>query len=174
MFIGETWIDTKLSFKKCWLNSHIIGVITNTSSLNCLIVVAAETEDDFFGKFVTCFQERTSDKTGDYHGQMINAGFENWVWQKLLPNLQNVSVIIMDNVPHHSVQVNKQPSKYTIKVGISAGLNTNMQKAELKMLVSVFKKPEKVFHTNELIRSDVFSVIRLPTYHCDLNGTELA
>jgi len=41
-------------------------------------------------------------KTGDYHGQM-NAGlFQRWFSEKLLPNIPEGSLIIMDNAPYHN------------------------------------------------------------------------
>jgi hypothetical protein len=53
--------------------------------------------------------------TGDYHGQKNGTNFEKWVHEMLAPNLPGASVIVFDNAPYHSVQVDKVPSKYTVK-----------------------------------------------------------
>jgi hypothetical protein len=53
--------------------------------------------------------------SGDYHGQMNSINFEKWVTEKLLLNLHPCSVVVLDNAPYHSVQVDKDPSKHSVK-----------------------------------------------------------
>ncbi|KAJ4427372.1 hypothetical protein ANN_24993 [Periplaneta americana] len=43
---------------------------------------------------------------------MNQVNFEKWVDEKLIPNLPPRSVVVMDNVPYHSIQVDKPPNKY--------------------------------------------------------------
>ena len=40
----------------------------------------------------------------DYHGDMNGSIFRKWFTEKLLPNLDKPTVIIMDNASYHSCQ----------------------------------------------------------------------
>ena len=39
--------------------------------------------------------------TGDYHSEMNFENFKKWLQEKLLPNLQPNSVIVLDNAAYH-------------------------------------------------------------------------
>jgi hypothetical protein len=65
---------------------------------------------------ITCwFPARCGSASGDYHGQMNSVNFEKCVTEKLLLNLPPCSVVVLDNAPYHSVQVDKVPSKYSVE-----------------------------------------------------------
>jgi len=46
---------------------------------------------------------KSTRKTGDYHGQMNQEMFTKWFKKKLLPNIPDNSLIIMDNASYHNV-----------------------------------------------------------------------
>ena len=46
---------------------------------------------------------KSSRKTGDYHGQMNQELFTKWFREKLIPNIPQKSLIIMDNASYHNV-----------------------------------------------------------------------
>jgi hypothetical protein len=48
---------------------------------------------------------------GDYHRQVNSSNFKKWVRDKLLQHLPANSVVVLDNAPYHSVQVNKAPTE---------------------------------------------------------------
>lgn len=56
--------------------------------------------------------------TGDYHGQMNRENFTKWLIEKLLPNIPEHSVIVLDNAPYHSVLEDKIPTKSSLKKDI--------------------------------------------------------
>lgn len=179
IYIDETWIDNNLTHKTCWQSDEIRGVATDTSAGNRLIVVAAGSETGFVKDSVLVFKAGQS--TGDYHGQMDGRNFEMWIRQKLIPNLEPGTVIVLDNASYHSVQENKPPTKYSLKSDMVKWLENNnvpfqptMRKPELMSLVDAFKSQEKVYRIDTLLSSAGHSVIRLPPYHCDLNAIELA
>lgn len=62
--------------------------------------------------------------TGDYHGQMNKENFTKWLKEKLLPNIPNNSVIVLDNAPYHSVQEDKTPTKSSLKKDIVSWLSS--------------------------------------------------
>jgi hypothetical protein len=119
--------------------------------------------------------------TGDYHGQMNGTNFEKWVHEMLAPNLPGTSVIVFDNAPYHSVQVDTMPSKYAVKKdlikwlqrkGISCDLS--MRTEELFLLVKENQPKEKRFQTDQYLSALGHTVLRLPPCMGDLNAIELA
>jgi hypothetical protein len=66
---------------------------------------------------------KAGSSTEDYHGEMNTANFEKWAVEKLIPNLPAQSVIVLDNAPYHSLQINKPPSAYTIKTDMISWLH---------------------------------------------------
>ena len=45
--------------------------------------------------------------TGDYHDEMNSNHFEEWFHDKLLSNLNNNSLVVMDNALYHSRRIKK-------------------------------------------------------------------
>lgn len=179
VYIDESWVDNNITFGKCWQNDKISGITTNTSSSNRLILVHAGSKSGFITGAQLIFKAGLS--KGDYHGQMNAINFERWLTNKLLPNLPKESVIIIDNAPYHSVQENKPPTKYAVKRDMMEWLQKNnvpfsesMKKFELFDLIHRFKKPEKVYRFDEMLRLHGHTVLRLPPYMCELNAIELA
>jgi hypothetical protein len=52
---------------------------------------------------------------GNCHEQMNSDNFEKWMNEKVIPNLATPSVIIMKNAPYHGKQVDKSPTKSSLK-----------------------------------------------------------
>jgi hypothetical protein len=195
IYIDESWVDANLTFRKCWQSQDLPGVITNTSANNRLIVISAGSEDGFVEGALLIF--KAGSVKGDYHGQMNFVNFQKWVGEKLLclpPNfdvggnlyvpVSNIpanSVIIMDNAPYHSLQVNKTPSKYAVKSQMIEWLqkqniqcSLEMRKCELYHLIELHKPIEKIYRIDKLFQSYGHTVLRLPPYMCELNAIELA
>lgn len=115
----------------------------------------------------------------DYHHDMNAANFNKWLQEKLLPNLNEPSIIVMDNASYHSVIVNKPPTTQTRKSEIRGWLTFNgiafeeyHTKAELLFFVKQ-NTPQPVYEADEILRQNGHEVLRLPPYHCDLNPIEL-
>ncbi|XP_076545701.1 uncharacterized protein LOC143305550 [Osmia lignaria lignaria] len=179
VYIDETWVDNTLCFSKCWQSEEILGITRSTSSSHRLIIVHAGGKDGFIKGTELIFKPRTT--TGDYHGEMNASNFEKWINEKLIPNLPTKSVVVMDNAPYHSVQINKPPSTYSKKQEMILWLVTNniphtpeMRKHQLLELIKKNKNPEKMFKVDETLKSHGHSVLRLPPYMCELNPMELA
>ncbi|KAF8764364.1 hypothetical protein HNY73_022443 [Argiope bruennichi] len=110
VFIDETWVDSNLTFRKCWQSDTISGAEINVNSKNRLIIVHAGSSTGFIPGAQLIYKAST--KTGDYHGQMNYENFEKWVLEKLIPNLRPKSVVCMDNAPYHTKVANPTPTKY--------------------------------------------------------------
>lgn len=109
-----------------------------------LILLHAGTMDGFVPNALLLF---SSNKSGDYHEEMTAAKFKEWFVHCLLPNIEKNSIIIMDNAPYHSVQLNKAPTSSSRKSDIVDWLQKNgihsfhreMKKAELLEIVKQHK-----------------------------------
>lgn len=179
IYIDESWVDNNLTFGKCWQSDNVNGILTNTSSSNRLILINAGSNEGFVPGVGLIF--RAGKAQGDYHGQMNGPNFEKWVNDKLIPNLPERSVIVLDNAPYHCVQDNKPPSKYALKREMIEWLAKNnipfsedLKKFDLLELIEKHKQPEKVYRIDQVLKAHGHTVVRLPPYMCDLNPIELA
>lgn len=178
-YMDESWVDSNLTFQKCWQSEDVVGVLTTNRGDNRLIVVHIGSDEGFLQGAELIFKAGTS--TGDYHGQMNKTNFDKWVQEKLIPLLPPHSVIVMDNAPYHNIQVDKPPSKNSIKADMTGWLDRHgvqydvtMKKANLIDLINKHKPLEKVYKVDALLREHGHTVLRLPPYMCDLNPIELA
>jgi transposase len=112
---------------------------------------------------------------------MNHVNFEKWVRDKLIPSLPTNSVVVMDNAPYHSIQVDKIPSKYSVKTEIIAWLRKKgiscaekMRKQELFSLIAANKPREKTYRVDSMLASFDNTVLRPAPYMCDLSPIELA
>nr|XP_015913169.1 uncharacterized protein LOC107443730 [Parasteatoda tepidariorum] len=180
VYIDETWLDSNLTFQKCWHEENSkIGAIVNCSSKNRLIFVHTRTSEGFVQGAELIY--KASSQTGDYHGQMNFDNFKKWVLEKLLPNLQTESLVVMDNAPYHTKVGNPTPTKYATKAVMVDWLTLNgidcdmgMRKAELSSLIENNRPKEVIYSIDKLIKDQGHHVVRLPPYHCDLNAIDYA
>ncbi|CAG9097017.1 unnamed protein product [Plutella xylostella] len=96
------------------------------------------------------------------------------VLDKILPG----SVIVMDNAPYHSRQLERVPNMSWRKDAIQEWLrskNIAFETREIKaQLLTKFDKKKYVLkYVDELAASKGVTVLRLPPYHCELNPIEL-
>ncbi|XP_035219486.1 uncharacterized protein LOC118192598 [Stegodyphus dumicola] len=117
--------------------------------------------------------------TGDYHGQMNLNIFEKWATEKLIPNLPKDSIVVIDNAPYHSVQLNKPPNSSHNKQSIMDWLTSNnivyspnMRKIELLNIVKEHLPLKKTYKFDVMLEEHGFTALRLPPYHCDINAIE--
>ncbi|XP_063237876.1 uncharacterized protein LOC134539624 [Bacillus rossius redtenbacheri] len=179
-FLDETWVDTNLTFKKCWQKKDDINCVMSIgNAAHRLIVLNTGLRNGFLPG--ACVVYKASATVGDYHRQMNSVNFEKWLSEKVLPNLPPASIVVMDNAPYHSKQVDKPPSKYDVKREIVGWLNRNgvecnvtMSKTELLDLLDRHRPQTKRFRVDHLLATQGHRVIRLPPYMCELNAIELA
>ncbi|XP_026329110.1 uncharacterized protein LOC113237067 [Hyposmocoma kahamanoa] len=153
------------------------GAVTNISSGKRYIIVHAGSEKGFVPNALLVFS--TKSKNADYHHDMNSQNFNKWISEKLIPNLSEPSVIVMDNASYHCVQINKGPTTNTRKFEIQAWLSSNgisyedyLSREELLVLAKE-NKQAPVYQVDELLKQHGHEVLRLPLYHCDLNAIEL-
>lgn len=176
VFLDETWIHAHYTVKKCWQSASAEGVKKNDSVGRRWIITHAGTEDGFIDGALLMFKAKQ--KSGDYHDEMNGENFIKWVNEKLIPNLPETSLVVMDNAPYHSMEETKAPNMSARKVQMQEWLTQNdiqyeqtFTKAELYELIKK-NRPPKDYTIDNIFRSHGHEVLRLPPYNCDLNPIE--
>ena len=177
VYLDETWYNQYDIEQQAWLDDrevsgkkHVIGKGKR------LIIVHAGSKAGFIdGALLTTW---TDGKSADYHDSMNAQHFEEW-FARLLDNIPDSSVIVMDNASYHSRQRNKAPTSSNKKGELQAWLEENsisyeedMLKVELLELVRPHA-PQKSYHVDEMAKLKGHDVLRLAPYSCDLNPIEL-
>jgi len=106
---------------------------------------------------------------------MNHANYMKWMQEKLIPNLESKSVIVVDNASYHNVQLNRHPTCNARKGEMLFWLDkrgirysSDMTKAEMYDLIKMHKPQYETFATDCLLTKHGHTVIRLPPYHPDL------
>lgn len=177
IFLDESYIHSSYKLKKCWQSIDTEGVVQDISKGKRWIIVHAGNEKGFVPGALLIFSG--TNKEEDYHSEMNQHNFIKWVKEKLIPNLSESSIIVMDNAPYHSVVKNKAPTSSTRVADIKQWLHDNNVPFDTKftkpLLLNLVKKhkPAPIYEIDELLSEFGHTVVRLPPYHCDLNPIEL-
>jgi len=116
----------------------------------------------------------------DYHDEMNGDNFKEW-FERILPNLDPNSVIVMDNAPYHSVKLERIPTSSWKKAEIIEWLTNKGEVFDREMLkpmllkrVRQIKNRYNSYVIDTIAHETDHTVLRLPPYHCELNPIELA
>lgn len=177
VYLDETYVHQNYKPKKSWQGPSTSGLVDKISAGKRHIIVHAGSEKGFVPNALLVFS--TKSKMADYHDDMNKNNFLKWLEEKLIPNLLEPSVIIMDNASYHVTQINKPPTMHNLKADIQKWLSDNnitfeecFTKAELLCLVQE-NRPTPLYEAEELLKQHGHEVLKLPPYHCDLNAIEL-
>lgn len=177
IYLDESYIHSSYKLKKCWQSIDTEGVTQDVSKGKRWILVNAGSEKGFVPNTLLIFSG--TNKQEDYHSEMDRNNFTKWVKEKLIPNLERPSIIVMDNAPYHSIVKNKAPTSSSKVADIKLWLTENHigfdESLRKPMLLDLVKKnkPEPIYEIDELLGEHGHTVVRLPPYHCDLNPIEL-
>jgi transposase len=178
VYLDESYINKNHSNDNTWYfeeDGIIIGKPTGKGDR--LIIVNAITKNGWVPNARLVF--KASKKTGDYHASMNWDNFSEWFQEKLLKNIPENSLIIMDNAPYHNVLSEEAfPKKSHSVKRLREWLSNNeipwtkdMLKAELFELCSrLATKPE--FLIDNIARKYGHSILRTPPYHPELQPIE--
>ncbi|KAF8782117.1 hypothetical protein HNY73_012444 [Argiope bruennichi] len=119
VFIDETWVDSNLTFRKCWQSDTISGAEINVNSKNRLIIVHAGSSTGFIPGAQLIYKAST--KTGDYHGQMNYENFEKWVLEKTHSKFAPKKVRVHGQCSISHKVANPTPTKYSTKKEMTIG-----------------------------------------------------
>ena len=115
---------------------------------------------------------RVKKTTGDYHDEMNATTFEEWFHDKLIPNIQPNTLIVMDNASYHSRRLESIPTKNTQKAEMQNWLTAHgiaypehAIKRELLALIHS-SNPQAKYAIDEMAKAAGHEVVRIPPYHC--------
>lgn len=180
VYLDETWVNQNHSRSVAWQhNTNMVGPKIPIGKGGRLIVVHAGcAKYGFIPNSKLVFRSNTGNST-DYHSQMNSELFKSWFTQ-MLNNLEEPSVIIMDNASYHSTLIDNYPKSNAKKADVQEWLTKKNIKfspletlAELKMRVKALIPNEKKYELDQLALEMGHEVIRLPPYHCQYNPIEL-
>lgn len=101
VYLDETYIHQNYKPKKSWQGPSTQGAIDNISSGKRFIIVHAGSESGFVPNALLVFSTKST--KADYHHDMNASNFNKWLREKLIPNLTEPSIIVMDNVSYHII-----------------------------------------------------------------------
>jgi transposase len=174
---SSAWTDTTIkSSKRAFLSGHTTGLKQPTGKGRRLVVGHVGCDRGFLNGGSLVFEAKKS--TGDYHDEMDGPRFERWL-ESVIDNMVPDSVLVIDNAPYHTVEIEKSPTMSWKKgdiqdwlVGKNVAFEETMIKVELMQKVNENKPPFKKYRADEMIKEAFHTIIRLPPYHCELNPIE--
>ncbi len=178
VYLDESYVNKNHSNDYIWyFGEDGPWVQKPTGNGERLIIMNAITKDGWVHGAKNVF--KSTKKTGDYHGQMNNELFTKWFKEKLLPNIPENSIIVMDNASYHNIlSPHSAPTPTCSKKKIRDWLEKNhvacredCLKAEM---VEILKKivPAPNYVIDEIAYEHGHEVLRTPPYHPELQPIE--
>ncbi|XP_062531792.1 uncharacterized protein LOC134201289 [Bombyx mori] len=176
VFLDETYIHNTYHAKSCWQSAEVPGLFTTESVGSRWIIAHVGSENGFVENALLIFKSQS--KSSDYHDDMNSGNFLKWITEKVIPNLPEKSLVVMDNAPYHCTQLNKAPTMANFKSEMQQWLREKNLNFELTWTKAVLfdlikqNKGQPTYAVDELLKSYNHEILRLPPYHCDLNPIE--
>ncbi len=179
IYLGESYVNKNHSNDFTWYSGEDGPWVQKpTGKGERLIILNAMSSKGWVNGAKLVFQAKR--KTGDYHGQMNAELFQKWFREKLIPNIPDNALIIMDNASYHNtLSACSPPTPNCNKDRIWNWLIENQipcEKNSLKAeLVTVLKKiaPLPVYEVDEIANKQGHEILRTPPYHRELQPIEL-
>lgn len=178
IYLDETYVLSTHVQSQSWSDESNKGIRKPISKGERLIIIHAGGEKGFVPNALTTW--KATKHTGDYHDNVNQEMFMKWMNEKLLPNLEPRSVLVIDNAPYHNVQIDKAPTSKTKKQEMKDWLrqhniafSDDMFVPELYKLIGLHKDKFKRYLLDETVQAQGHDILRLPPYHPDLNPIEL-
>ena len=179
VFLDESYVNKNHSNDFTWYSGEDGAWVQKpTGKGERLIIINAISSFGWIEGAKLVFQSKK--RTGDYHGQMNANLFQKWFSEKLIPNLSEPSLIIMDNAPYHNALSScSPPTSNSLKQEIRDWLlknnipcEKNLLKAEL---VLILKKIETspIYEVDKIAEKYGHEVLRTPPYHPELQPIEI-
>ncbi|XP_022183156.1 uncharacterized protein LOC111042762 [Myzus persicae] len=189
-YLDETWVNAEDVNSKVWFDKTVTsaymasseglstGAVNPTGKGKRLIVCHIGSQDGFVPGGLLCFESKKN--TADYHDEMNGNSFRDWL-EGVLPSLKDNAVIVMDNAPYHSVKMEKCPTTNWKKGDIITWLQSKGVEVDTTMIIpELLEEVDKIkpmynkYVIDEMVKTNDKIVLRLPSYHCELNPIELA
>lgn len=177
-YLDETWVNQNHSRSYAWESPDSTGMKVPIGKGGRLIVCHIGSEKTgFISQCEWIFRAKKSADT-DYHSEMNAISFGEW-FKNMLLNLEEPSIIVMDNASYHSVILNKAPTMAARKPEMQDWLREKgipfvqaETKTELHHKIKL-NSTERIYELDQLANEWGHRVVRLPPYHCHYNPIEL-
>lgn len=118
---------------------------------------------------------------GDYHKVFNRENYTHWFKTKLLPNLQEPSLIILDNAKYHKCRPIDTPNVHKLKKlevlcelrAAGTSYESNISAVEAKLLLREWQVQNIAIEIVQLVEQNGHSVLFTPPYYSDLQPIEL-
>ena len=179
IYTDETWVNAHHTKEYIWVDGDGKGgwKVPSGKGQRLIVVHAGGVEGWIEGADLV-FKSKTN--SADYHDEMNNQHYMEWMTKQLLPNIPPNSVIVLDNATYHNKLKDKPPTTADKKDVIRDWLRQHgIQYEDHELKKTLFEKvrqnrPEPLYFTDEAARDKGHTVLRLPVAHCKLNPIELA
>lgn len=178
VYFDESYINKNHSNDFTWYFEEDGPLIQKPTGLGeRLIIINAITKDGWVPNAKLTY--KSTKKTGDYHGQVNYELFSKWFQEKLLPNIPENSLIIMDNAPYHNVlSLDSAPISSSKKEDIrrwlaknNAPVSDDCLKPEIIELLNKIA-PVPTYAIDVIAAQAGHEVLRTPPYHPELQPIE--
>ena len=178
VYLDESYVNKNHSNDFVWFFGDDGPLVQKpTGKGERLIIINAVTKDGWVPGAKVTF--KSTNKTGDYHGQMNQEMFTKWFKDGLLPNIPANSLIIMDNASYHNIlSVNSAPTAASKKEKIRSWLEQNnipLKEDCLKVeMVEILNRiaPSPTYVLDEIAAEHGHEILRTPPYHPELQPIE--
>jgi transposase len=179
VYLDEFYVNKNHSNDFTWYADEDGPVVQKpTGAGERLIILNAITREGWVPNAKLTF--KSTKRTGDYHGQVTHELFTKWFEEKLLPNIPEHSIIIMDNASYHNVlSACSAPTPTCKKIKIRDWLiknqiptPTDCLKAELVEILNKMA-PKPTYEIDLLAEKYEHTVLRTPPYHPELQPIEI-
>jgi transposase len=179
VYLDESYVNKNHSNDWTWYSIEDGPYVQKpTGNGERFIIINAITEDGWVPNVKTVY--KSTKKTGDYHGQVNAELFKKWFSEKLLPNIPEKSIIIMDNAAYHNTLSNcSAPTRCCSKERMLRWLADNKfscsqdcLKVELAEIIEKYG-PEPTYVIDEIARAHGHDIYRTPPYHPELQPIEI-
>jgi transposase len=178
VYLDESYVNKNHSNDFTWYFDEDGPLVQKpTGKGERLIIINAITEDGWVPHARLIY--KSTRKTGDYHGQVNFELFSRWFQEKLLPNIPENSLIVMDNAPYHNVlspcsAPTPASKKEFIRLWLAKNqvpVSTDSLKPEL---IEILNKvaPAPTYAIDLLAEQAGHEVLRTPAYHPELQPIE--
>ncbi|CAH2089019.1 unnamed protein product [Euphydryas editha] len=165
----ESYIHTNHVQKKSWAEEcSKTAIKQNLTKGVRIIIIHAGSAEGFVPNALLTYS-RAEIKSGDYHDNMNTENYLKLLQEKLIPNLPNHAVVVMDNAAYHNTSSGKIPTSNSNKLDMQTWLNAknihfepSYKKPELYDLILKNKKNFRKYKVDELLKEHGFTVLRLP------------
>ena len=178
VYFDESYVNKNHSNDFTWYFEEDAPLVQKpTGQGERLIIINAITKDGWVPNAKLIY--KSTKKTGDYHGQVNYELFSKWFQEKLLPNIPNNSLIIMDNAHYHNVL---SPCSAPISTSKKEDMRLWLAKNNVPVsddclkpeMIELLKKiaPAPTYAIDLIAEQAGHEILRTPPYHPELQPIE--